>query len=124
MDFIRDDCFKRSSNSDRIKIAILDTGIYYDHPFFQDEVRWPRIKARESFFDATKKETVAPFVDTPKNTKDTHGHGTHIAGIIMQVAPNTDLYIGRIVEGNEISPNDADRISKVSRSSPTREAKF
>lgn len=124
MDFIRDDCFKGSSNRDRIKIAILDTGIYYDHPFFQDEVRRPRIKARESFFDATKKETDVPFVDTPKKTKDTHGHGTHIAGIIMQVAPNTDLYIGRVVKGNEWSPDDADRISKVGRSSPTTEAKF
>ncbi|KFY22519.1 hypothetical protein V493_06531 [Pseudogymnoascus sp. VKM F-4281 (FW-2241)] len=98
---IRDECFKRSnSNRDRIKIAILDTGICQPHPFF-DEIRQDRIAACKSFLDETKQDTY-----------DTHGHGTHIAGIIMQLAPNADLYIGRVVEGDEMSLSDADRISK------------
>jgi hypothetical protein len=117
VNLIRDDCFKANSKTKRVKIAILDTGLFHEHPFFQDE-RQPRIKARESFFDSTQEK------DSPKNTKDTHGHGTHIAGIVLQVAPNADLYIGRVVKGNEMTPDDADRISKVGGLNPTAPARF
>lgn len=122
MESIRKDCFeKRSrldnrsneSKSDRVKIAILDTGIRKSHTFF-DRTRQSRIKECKSFIDDQKEET-----------DDLYGHGTHIAGIVMQVAPEADLYIGRVIEGNTASQDDAHNISEVSslKSSLLRDAK-
>lgn len=75
-----------------IKIAIVDTGIDDTHPDFTG-----RIKAMKSFVD-----------DTPK---DENGHGTHVAGITagsgtksggkyMGVAPEADLYIAKVLDGD------------------------
>lgn len=67
-----------------IKIAIIDTGINYNHPDLDDNV-----VGGESFIGYT--------VDY----MDDHGHGTHVAGIIaaedneigvIGVAPEADLY--------------------------------
>ncbi|CAG8961987.1 hypothetical protein HYFRA_00014032 [Hymenoscyphus fraxineus] len=109
VDKIRTDCFDPMLIRTRIKIAILDTGIDYDHTFFSDEDKMPRLVARESFLDCSDPKSVK---DVPRNTKDTHGHGSHIAGIILQVAPDTDLYIGRVVRGEEPTQHDAQQISK------------
>ncbi|KAF2809684.1 subtilisin-like protein [Mytilinidion resinicola] len=31
-----------------------------------------------------------------KNGTDTCGHGTHVAGIVLQLAPNAELHVGRV----------------------------
>lgn len=97
----------------RIKIAVLDTGLDQEHPFFQDEERLPRIAAQESFLNTRYSQ--AAIVDSPRDTKDVHGHGTHVAGILLQVSPEADLYIGRVVRGSDPEQGDALRISKVRR---------
>jgi hypothetical protein len=110
IDQIRDDSFNARPARQRVKIAVLDTSIDHEHPFFQDDKRLPRIVAKESFFNIQDPESVK---DSPRDTKDTHGHGTHIAGILLQVAPDADLYIGRVVRGDDSIQDDALRISKV-----------
>lgn len=106
---IREDCFDAKRIRRRVKIAILDTGIDHGHTFFEDEERQPRIVARESFLDLQNLENLK---DSPRNTKDSHGHGTHIAGILLQVAPEADLYIGRVVRGDVTKVDDALQIAK------------
>jgi hypothetical protein len=107
---IRADCFDPTLIRTRIKIAILDTGIDYDHIFFSDDDKMPRLVARESFLSCSDPNSVK---DSPRNTKDTHGRRTHIAGIILQVALDADLYIGRVLHGDEPTQDDAQQISKV-----------
>ncbi|PVH85654.1 subtilisin-like protein [Cadophora sp. DSE1049] len=104
---IRKDCFDPRLIRRRIRIAILDTGIDFGHTFFSEELN--RIAARESFLDCRDPNSLQ---DNPRNTKDTHGHGTHIAGIILQVAPDADLYIGRVVCGDDPTRDDAQQITK------------
>jgi subtilisin family serine protease len=57
----------------RVVVAVVDTGIDGSHPIFHGQVLggW----------------------DVAKQTKaiDEHGHGTHVAGIIAQINPNTVL---------------------------------
>lgn len=80
--------------SAKIRIAILDTGIDKSHPQV----------LREWYHEATNHEgrirDFKDFVhgDTPK---DVSGHGTHIAGIILDLSSNTHVYIGRVVESQK-----------------------
>ena len=65
------------SNGTEVKIAVLDTGIDYNHPDLKDN-----IKGGVS--------VVGPRTSTnPKDWKDKNGHGTHVAGIIA--AENNDI---------------------------------
>ncbi|KAH6869556.1 peptidase S8/S53 domain-containing protein, partial [Thelonectria olida] len=74
----------------RIKVAILDTGIDIKHPNIYLERR--RILKHESFIDGDA-------------TVDASGHGTHIAGIVLDLTTNVDLCIAKFVsqplEGNQ-----------------------
>jgi major intracellular serine protease len=63
-----------------IVIAILDTGISKNHPFLKDSILDGK--------DFTGKG----------DYEDGEGHGSHVAGIIKQVAPNVDLLIGKVLD--------------------------
>ncbi|OWY55928.1 hypothetical protein AALT_g11255 [Alternaria alternata] len=78
----------------KIKIAILDTGIDKSHPQVIKEW-YHEVKNNEGRIRGFK-----DFVheDIPK---DVSGHGTHIAGIILELSSNTHVYIGRIVESQK-----------------------
>lgn len=73
----------------RIKIAILDTGMDVTHPqvhsHFGDA---GRIRAYKDFLSGA-----APM--------DLSGHGTHIAGVIIDLTSNTDLYVARVIESHK-----------------------
>jgi subtilisin family serine protease len=75
-----------------IKVCILDTGIDYSHPeFFKNGLSI--IKGSKNFV-----------LDGHPDATDGFGHGTHVAGTIAAqgsyvwgVAPDVDLYIGRVL---------------------------
>ncbi len=98
-----------STASDGITIAIIDTGVDREHPFLAGSL-W--INPGESGLDemGRAKETNGvdddqngyvddihgwDFVRSTPKLSDSHGHGTHIAGIIHQVAPQARLMILR-----------------------------
>ncbi len=68
---------------DGVRIAVLDTGIDYNHPDLEDKM-WEDIG-----YD---------FVDNDDDPMDHHGHGTHVAGIISSVAPEAELMALRVIE--------------------------
>lgn len=80
-----------------IRVAILDTGIKRDHPAFSSLLAERRIVSR-NFTNADASDV-----------SDTHGHGTHCAGIIaggivngrrIGVAPGLDrLIVGKVLGG-------------------------
>ncbi|RSM01128.1 hypothetical protein CDV31_011492 [Fusarium ambrosium] len=76
----------------RLKVAILDSGINYQHLDFTNEDR-RRIKGRKSFIGGD--------VDVDK-----FGHGTHIAAIILRLTKNVDLYIGQITDSDRVSQRE------------------
>lgn len=67
----------------RIKVAILDTGADITNPDIRGNVC-----DHMSFIDDDA-------------MVDRSGHGTHIAGIILDLTTNVDLYIGKVIESHE-----------------------
>jgi major intracellular serine protease len=63
-----------------IVIAVLDTGISKNHPFLKDNILDGKDFSGKGDFE------------------DGNGHGSHVAGIIKQVAPNVDLLIGKVLD--------------------------
>lgn len=107
-----DERLQYSTRDDRVRIAILDTGFDHNHEDFKQartkdfigemgDVAFPvegecaqihRVKKRRNF--CVDKEE-----DENEDTDDLHGHGTQVAGIILRLAPNADLYIARVCRG-------------------------
>ncbi|KAF4976943.1 hypothetical protein FDECE_18415 [Fusarium decemcellulare] len=67
----------------RIKVAILDTGIDMAHPDILSSTG--RISDHKSFVGGDA-------------TTDRSGHGTHIAGILLNLTNNVDLYIAKFAD--------------------------
>ena len=80
---------------ERLKVAILDSGIDSSHSDFRKN---RRIKDMVSWVDNE------PGVDTC-------GHGTHIAGIILSLTENVDIYVGKVTQSNTFA--DKGPIAKV-----------
>ncbi|WP_052696189.1 S8 family peptidase [Palaeococcus ferrophilus] len=85
------------SSNGVIQVAILDTGIDYDHPDLAANLAWgvSTLRGRVS----TK----------PKDYRDQNGHGTHVAGTIaalnndigvVGVAPGVQIYAIRVLDAS------------------------
>ncbi|KAL7940991.1 subtilisin-like protein [Trichoderma barbatum] len=72
-----------------VKIAILDTGIDRGHDAF--EAREEYIKGRFNCCDESQKN----------NIRDLNGHGTFTASLILDYAPDAELYIMKIAHSND-----------------------
>ncbi len=84
-----------------IRVAVLDTGIYYKHKDLQGSVTWcvASLRNTRTFYEGTNL----------KNCNDPNGHGTHVAGIIAArvngfgvagVAPKVLLYAVRVLDAS------------------------
>lgn len=85
--------------SQPVKIAVLDTGIDRDHVFF--DAREGQLKGRRNFYN-----------EAQKNVPDTHGHGTFTASLLLDYAPNANLYVIKIADKENTRP-DAKIVAKV-----------
>lgn len=72
-----------------IVVAVVDTGVEYEHPFLKDNLYFPTGKVGKSKFgyDFSKNGDISTTPD------DLHGHGTHVAGIIKSVFPEVKLLV-------------------------------
>jgi subtilisin family serine protease len=106
-------CFERASNP--VKLAILDTGVDAKHPWINEN--WTKKWKKAPFYDFTSS---APYERTTPT--DEVGHGTQMAGIILHIAQDVELYVIRVFRTREFegsSGNDAmDQARKVRRSLP------
>jgi subtilisin family serine protease len=75
-----------------IKVAVLDTGVDFNHPDLKDNIK--------AYVD---------FTGSPFGAQDKQGHGTHCAGIIaaenngvgiIGVAPSVELYCAKVLGDN------------------------
>ncbi|MCY9759319.1 S8 family serine peptidase [Paenibacillus alvei] len=71
-----------------VKIAIIDSGADIQHPLLKERI----VEAYD-------------FVENDTNPQDEKGHGTHVAGIVAQQAPDASLLIYRAIatEGHEFT---------------------
>jgi subtilisin family serine protease len=80
--------FRYSTES--VKVAILDTGVDIYHPDLQQASSEKRIVGCETLLNSRD-----PF-------RDPHGHGTHVARVVLKLAPpNVVLFIASVVDGEE-----------------------
>ncbi|KAF2466865.1 subtilisin-like protein, partial [Lindgomyces ingoldianus] len=84
-----------------VKIAILDSGIDLIH---QD------IHAQNDNI-----KDVRSWVDGKRGARDRRGgdqcgHGTHVAGLVLKVAPDADVYIAKVTNGTSLQ--DVDHIAE------------
>lgn len=75
--------FKKNKN---VVVAVVDTGIQFDHPFLKDNIYVVGGKASKNNYGVDfsfKTKTATP--------NDTHGHGTHVSGIIKSIFPEVKI---------------------------------
>lgn len=82
------DAWKSFKKKKEVVVAVVDTGIDYGHPFLKDNLYLPgnkKINAKNYGMDFSKgsKNKFGP--------RDTHGHGTHISGIIRSIFPDVKI---------------------------------
>jgi hypothetical protein len=75
----------RKSRQETVRIAHLDSGVDGDHEEIQRAITDGRIKWVRGF-----PESLDPL-------KDRNGHGTHGVSVILRTAPNSEVYIVRVV---------------------------
>lgn len=76
--------FKKKSD---VVVAVVDTGIQVDHPFLAENlvVKSGEVSSKNYGKDFSYQ---SKNINTPN---DTHGHGTHVAGIIKSVFPDVKI---------------------------------
>lgn len=92
-------CQPEFSSERTVSVAILDTGIDQDNPIIWTERH--RIECK-SFLGSGSEEV-----------EDTHGHGTHVASLVLRMAKNVKVKIFRVARGNEFRLENIDSIAKV-----------
>jgi hypothetical protein len=90
----------RKSWYQKAKVAILDTGVDATHPDISKEIEDGRI----TYYD---------FVDGSTNFKDEDGHGTHCTSVLAKLAPNAEIYVGRVFRSSRSVEDSVDVVTKV-----------
>lgn len=70
------------SKGSGVKIALIDSGVDYNHPVLADSIDLTNAKS---------------FVTGDSSLSDTNGHGTMVAGVIKQVAPDAKITPYRVM---------------------------
>jgi hypothetical protein len=91
----------RGHSSSRVRIAILDTGCDDDSPFFHNSHNVSRLKNWKDY------------VGGSEEWADSHGHGTHLASLVMEIATDADIYVARIAADPTGLSTASDNVAKV-----------
>jgi hypothetical protein len=110
-----------------VKIAILDTGIDTTNPyitkhwgsknryrdFLNDDDAAQSMVASKGYYELDYvRRAVDSLAERDESPTDITGHGTHLAGIVIQVAPDADLYVGRVLRDNWTTHYDTGAAAK------------
>lgn len=87
-----------------VRVAILDTGLNRDLPFFK--TKSGLIKCIEEEADFAKPSALT--------RTDTFGHGTFMARLIMDCAPGVQILVARVAENTDELKNSQENIKEVS----------
>ncbi|KAL1860721.1 hypothetical protein Daus18300_009064 [Diaporthe australafricana] len=87
------DLSSKFPSTQQVKIAILDTGIDLNHPDIQ--ARSENIKAKHNWLNEKSKNIV----------HDIGGHGTFVTSLLLDYAPDAEIYIAKIADKKPASPH-------------------
>ena len=77
-----------------IRVAVVDSGVEYDHPAVGDSVRGGIVVE----YDESAENSIR--YETEEHPCDLAGHGTACAGIIHALAPQAEIYSVRVLGSN------------------------
>lgn len=127
-----------SQGSKEIVVAVIDTGLDTDHPALRENL-WTN--PGETGVDARGKDRATNGVDDDGNgfvddvhgwnfagnnndLSDSHGHGTHVAGIIQSVAPKTPMMVLKYYDSNASGADNLSNTVKAIRYAIQMKAKI
>ena len=85
-------------------MAVLDTGCHLSAAIFRKKPDLVRnIRGWKDYISGSEKEI------------DSHGHGTFMAGLLLESAPIADLHIARVALGIDDLAENVSNIAKVRR---------
>ncbi|EXA53633.1 hypothetical protein FOVG_01375 [Fusarium oxysporum f. sp. pisi HDV247] len=87
---------------ERIRIAVLDSGVDDTDPKIRFALKFGRINA----------DKIKSFIGQPNEWQDTYGHGTHVTRLLLETAPAAEIYIGKICIGKMINDEFMPGIAK------------
>jgi hypothetical protein len=85
---------------DHIRIAVLDTGV--------DPADVMIKAARSRIIDKRS------WIGSPENCDDTYGHGTHVARLLLSMAPAAQIFVAKITDNKHVHPSQMSNIAEVS----------
>jgi len=91
-----------SQGKERIRIAVLDSGVDDTDPKISTAIRSGRIIDRRSW------------VGNHHDHQDIYGHGTHVTRFLLETAPAADICIAKICKEKVINDEFMPGIAKVS----------
>ena len=92
-----EEVLSNKKNQKPIVVAVIDTGIYKQHPCLKNQLWTNEGEIPNNNIDDDKNGFVDDihgwnFVENNNNIQDSHGHGTHVSGIISaQGPPNCEI---------------------------------
>lgn len=100
----------------RVCVAIIDTGLYIEEgdlyekydPFLSHSDIAQRIVARKNFYSSDDKEPDA------NDHEDQHGHGTHVARLVLRFAPRADIIVAKISNSRTLNTTKTKHLIEVS----------
>jgi subtilisin family serine protease len=78
--------YTENEQPQRVRIAVLDTGIDASHPLIRQALAKCSIVDTQGF----------PSCRDP--LQDLHGHGTHVTSVLLKTSPGAALYIARVTD--------------------------
>lgn len=94
-----------TNRPERIRVAILDSGVDDTDPMIRPAIKFGRINQEKS------KSFVSQRPEEWRS--DTYGHGTHVTRLVLQTAPAAEVYVGKICTGKMINDEFMPGIAKV-----------
>ena len=86
----------------KIRIAIIDSGVDTAHPRIRGAIKSGRIKVCRNFLSFDHEDY-----------DDEFGHGTWVALLLLQVAPEAEIYVAKVANSQSISKNKVCCIAEV-----------
>ncbi len=86
----------------KIRIAIIDSGVDTAHPRIRGAIKSGRIKVCRNFLSFDHEDY-----------DDDFGHGTWVALLLLQVAPEAEIYVAKVADSQSISKSKVYCIAEV-----------
>jgi len=88
---------RRRTNAEKIKVAVLDSGVDMEHPL---------LKPHQSRIREVK--------DWTGQLGDQVSHGTCVTALVLSIAPNAEIYVAKVFESTRSTVHTKRYVSEVS----------